>query len=60
MAYSLSWVREEGSIDRKWTDYKFKMKLVNPANKRKTLRHRSGHRLAAPARLHPWGSLVTK
>jgi succinate dehydrogenase / fumarate reductase flavoprotein subunit len=25
----------EGSIDRKWTDYKFKMKLVNPANKRK-------------------------
>jgi succinate dehydrogenase / fumarate reductase flavoprotein subunit len=25
----------EGSIDKKWTDYKFKMKLVNPANKRK-------------------------
>jgi len=25
----------EGSIDKKWTDHKFKMKLVNPANKRK-------------------------
>lgn len=25
----------DGSIDKKWTDYKFKMKLVNPANKRK-------------------------
>ncbi|MEK6628535.1 MAG: fumarate reductase/succinate dehydrogenase flavoprotein subunit [Bdellovibrionota bacterium] len=24
-----------GSIDTKWKDYKFKMKLVNPANKRK-------------------------
>lgn len=24
-----------GSIDKKWTDHKFKMKLVNPANKRK-------------------------
>lgn len=24
-----------GSIDTKWTDHKFKMKLVNPANKRK-------------------------
>jgi succinate dehydrogenase / fumarate reductase flavoprotein subunit len=24
-----------GPIDRKWTDHKFKMKLVNPANKRK-------------------------
>jgi len=25
----------DGSIDKKWTDHKFKMKLVNPANKRK-------------------------
>jgi succinate dehydrogenase flavoprotein subunit len=25
----------EGTIDKKWTDHKFKMKLVNPANKRK-------------------------
>ena len=25
----------EGSIDKKWTEHKFKMKLVNPANKRK-------------------------
>ena len=25
----------EGSIGQKWTEYKFKMKLVNPANKRK-------------------------
>ncbi len=25
----------EGSIERKWTDYKNKIKLVNPANKRK-------------------------
>ncbi|RYZ63144.1 MAG: FAD-binding protein, partial [Proteobacteria bacterium] len=25
----------EGAIGQKWTDYKFKMKLVNPANKRK-------------------------
>ncbi|MBC7370464.1 MAG: FAD-binding protein, partial [Bdellovibrionaceae bacterium] len=25
----------EGSIGHKWTDHKFKMKLVNPANKRK-------------------------
>ncbi|RYZ87317.1 MAG: fumarate reductase/succinate dehydrogenase flavoprotein subunit, partial [Proteobacteria bacterium] len=25
----------EGSIDKKWSDHKFKMKLVNPANKRK-------------------------
>ena len=24
-----------GSIENKWTDYKFQMKLVNPANKRK-------------------------
>ena len=24
-----------GSVENKWTDYKFKMKLVNPANKRK-------------------------
>jgi succinate dehydrogenase / fumarate reductase, flavoprotein subunit len=24
-----------GSVDKKWTDHKFKMKLVNPANKRK-------------------------
>lgn len=24
-----------GEIDKKWTDHKFKMKLVNPANKRK-------------------------
>ncbi|WP_041575342.1 fumarate reductase/succinate dehydrogenase flavoprotein subunit [Pseudobdellovibrio exovorus] len=24
-----------GSIDKKWTDHKFKIKLVNPANKRK-------------------------
>ena len=25
----------EGSIERKWTDHRFNMKLVNPANKRK-------------------------
>lgn len=25
----------DGAIDKKWTDHKFKMKLVNPANKRK-------------------------
>jgi succinate dehydrogenase / fumarate reductase flavoprotein subunit len=25
----------DGAIDKKWTDYKFNMKLVNPANKRK-------------------------
>jgi succinate dehydrogenase flavoprotein subunit len=25
----------EGKIETKWTDYKFKLKLVNPANKRK-------------------------